>query len=337
VPPVRVRRCAAASSAAADVVKPGGGAAAAYPLLTLTALLWAGNAVTSRWAPGHVSPQVITTLRWLIACAALLPFAGPRVAAEWPVLRRHWIRILLMGGLGYTAFNCLFYAAGTYTGAVNLALFQGSIPVMVIIANRLAYGVPVTAGQAAGVVLTLAGAALAASHGDLSVLTSLAFNRGDVLVFGACLLYAGYTVVLPARPKVSALAFFGAMAVAAFVTSLPPLAVEWALGHSVWPSRWGWAMVAFVGLGPSLLSQLCFMRGVELIGPNRAGLFVNLVPIFGAGLAVLLIGEPFGPTQAVALALVLGGIACAERLKPPPAPADAAYSQTRTRRNSTSP
>ncbi len=308
-------------------------AAFAYLLLTVTALLWAGNAVTSRWAPGHVSPQVITTLRWAIACAVLTPFAGRKLVAEWPLLRGHWLRILLMGGLGYTAFNCLFYAAGVHTGAINLALFQGAIPVLVIVLNRLAYGVPVTAGQTIGVVMTLIGASLAATHGDWSVLTHLAFNRGDVLVFAACLLYAGYTIFLPTRPKVSGLAFFGAMAVAAFLTSLPPLAVEWATGHAVWPSREGWAMVAFVGLGPSLLAQLFFMRGVELLGPNRAGLFVNLVPIFGAILAVLLVGEPFGAVQGAALALVLGGIACAERLKPRGAAApEAAYSQTRTRR-----
>ncbi|MCJ2120762.1 DMT family transporter [Methylobacterium sp. J-001] len=309
--------------------------APAYLLLTLTALLWAGNAVSSRWAPGHVSPQVITTLRWAVACAVLAPFAARRLLAEWPLLRRHWLRILLMGGLGYTAFNCLFYAAGVYTSAVNLALFQGAIPVLVILLNRFTYRVPVTLGQMVGVVLTLIGAGLAATHGDLSVLTRLDFNRGDVLVFGACLLYAGYTIFLPTRPKVTALAFFAAMAVAAFVTSLPPLAVEWATGHAVWPGPAGWAMVAFVGLGPSLLAQLFFMRGVELIGPNRAGLFVNLVPIFGAILAVLLVGEPFGAIQAVALALVLGGIACAERLKPAPAAEatpEAAYSQTRTRR-----
>ncbi len=91
-------------------------AAPAYGLLTLTALLWAGNAVTSRWAPGHISPQVITTLRWAVACTALMPFAGHKLVAEWPLLRPHWLRILLMGGLGYTAFNCLFYAAGAYTG-----------------------------------------------------------------------------------------------------------------------------------------------------------------------------------------------------------------------------
>ncbi|WP_409564821.1 DMT family transporter [Methylobacterium sp. J-026] len=308
-------------------------AAPAYLLLTATALLWAGNAVTSRWAPGHISPQVITTLRWAVACAVLAPIAGRRLVAEWPVLRPHWLRILLMGGLGYTAFNCLFYAAGAYTGAINLALFQGAIPVLVIVLNRLAYRVPVTPGQLAGVGLTLVGAGLAATHGDWAVLTHLAFNRGDVLVFGACLLYAGYTIFLPTRPKVSGLAFFAAMAIAALLTSLPPLAVEWATGHAVWPGRTGWAMVVFVGLGPSLLAQLFFMRGVELIGPNRAGLFVNLVPIFGAILAVLLVGEPFGATEAAALALVLGGIACAERLKPVRRDApDPAYSQTRTRR-----
>ena len=176
---------------------------------------------------------------------------------------------------------------------------------------------------------------MAATHGDWSALAHLAFNRGDVLVFGACLLYAGYTISLPTRPNVPALTFFTAMAVAAFLTSLPPLALEWAVGAAIWPAREGWALVTFVGLGPSLVAQLFFMRGVASIGPNRAGLFVNLVPIFGAILAVLLIGEPFGLTEAVALVLVLGGIACAERLKPatPLAPLpEAAYSHTRMRR-----
>lgn len=270
-----------------------------------------------------------------MACTVLAPFAARRLVAEWPRLRPHRLRILLMGGCGYTAFNCLFYAAGAYTGAMNLALFQGAIPILVLVLNRLAFRVAVSPGQGVGVVLTLLGAGLAATHGDWAAVTRLAFNRGDVLVFGACLLYAGYTIFLPTRPDVPALTFFAAMAVAAFLTSLPPLAWEWAAGDAVWPGREGWAMVAFVGLGPSLLAQLFFMRGVASIGPNRAGLFVNLVPVFGAILAVLLVGEPFGLTEGAALALVLGGIACAERLKPAP-PVDpapeAAYSQTRMRR-----
>lgn len=285
----------------------------AYVLLTLTALIWAGNAVAGKWAVGEVSPLALTSLRWVVACVALVPLAGPQVAREWRLLLPSWRRVLLMGGCGFTAFNALFYLAGTYTSATNLALFQGAIPVVVLACSFLAYRTPVGPIQALGVLVTLLGVAVAATHGSLEVLRNLDFNRGDLLMLGACLLYAGYTVALRSRPAVSGLTFFSALAAAALLTSLPLLAVEWASGHLIWPTGRGWAIVAFVGLGPSLISQLFFMRGVELIGPNRAGVFVNLVPVFGAFLAVALVGEAFGPDKAAALALVLGGIVITER------------------------
>ena len=286
----------------------------AYALLTFTALIWAGNAVAGKWAVGQVSPFALTSLRWLVACAALVPLAGRQFAREWRLLLPSWRRILLMGSCGYTAFNALFYVAGSYTSAINLALFQGAIPVVVLALSFLVYRIPVGLIQGVGVLVTLLGVALAATHGDLEVLRTLAFNRGDLFMLVACLLYAGYTVGLRSRPAVSGLTFFTALAVAALLTSLPLLAFEGMTGRLIWPTREGWAIVVFVGLGPSLISQLFFMRGVELIGPNRAGVFVNLVPIFGAFLAVVLVGEPFRLDNAVALALVLSGILIAERL-----------------------
>jgi drug/metabolite transporter (DMT)-like permease len=299
----------AASSAAAA----GRATRTAYPLLVLTAMLWAGNAVASKWAVGQVSPQVLTCLRWLVVCAVLLGIARADIRRDWPRLLPRWLTILLMGAGGYTAFNSLFYAAGTYTTTLNLALFQGTLPVLVILANYGVRGATVTRLQAVGVLVTLAGTALAATHGDWTVLTTLALNRGDVLMLIACLLYAGYTVALPSRPAVSSLSFFTAMAGAAFLTSVPLLAAEWAAGQTIWPTAKGWMIVVFVALGPSLGSQLAFMRGVELIGPNRAGVFVNLVPVFGAFLAVVLVGEAFRWHDGLALALVLGGILIAER------------------------
>ena len=290
-------------------------AASAYPLLILTTLLWGGNAVAGKWAVGEVSPQVLTTLRWVIAFAVLAIVARRPVIAERGKLAPRWAYVLLMGGTGFTAFASLFYLAGTYTTAINVALFQGAIPVLVILMNFFVRGVRVTAGQVVGVIVTLAGASVAATHGDWSVLRTLSFNLGDVLMLIACLFYAGYAVALPARPNVSGISFFTALAAAAALTSLPLLAIEGATGHLIWPSAKGWAIVTFVALGPSLLGQLWFIRGVELIGANRAGLFVNLVPVFGAGLAVLLAGEPFGRSEALALALVLGGIAIAERFR----------------------
>jgi drug/metabolite transporter (DMT)-like permease len=133
------------------------------------------------------------------------------------------------------------------------------------------------------------------------------------MLLAGCALYAGYTVALRDRPQMPALVFFTAMAAAACLSSLPFFAVEFAMGQAYWPTLTGWLILLFVALGPSLTSQVFFMRGVELIGPGRAGLFSNLVPLFGALFAVLLLGEEFHLYHAAAMALGLGGVWLSER------------------------
>jgi drug/metabolite transporter (DMT)-like permease len=288
----------------------------AYLLLVLTALLWGGNAVASKLAVGEVSPMALTTLRWLVACGALAIVARRPIAAQWRELMPWRGSIVLMGALGFTAFNALFYAAAHHTSAVNLTIMQGSMPILVLIGSRAAFGTRISWVQVVGMAATLAGVALTASHGNVATLRDLDFNIGDVWMLLACVLYAGYTLGLRNRPPVAGIVYFAALAGVACMTSLPLLAIEVARGTFQWPTPTGIAIIVYVGLFPSLVSQLTFMRAVELIGPGRAGLFINLVPVFGALLAVLVLGEPFAPYQAVALAMVLGGIYVAERLKP---------------------
>jgi drug/metabolite transporter (DMT)-like permease len=115
----------------------------------------------------------------------------------------------------------------------------------------------------------------------------------------------------------SGLGFFTAMAAAAFVTSVPLLALEIITGGYIQPTLKGLAGLLYAALFPSLLAQIFYMRGVALIGPGRAGVFINLVPVFGALLAVLLLGEAFAAYHAVALVLVVLGIAIAERAARP--------------------
>jgi drug/metabolite transporter (DMT)-like permease len=133
---------------------------------------------------------------------------------------------------------------------------------------------------------------IVAARGEISVLRDLAFNIGDVWMVIACAAYAVYTLQLRDRPKVAGFTFFTVVALAALVISLPLFAYEVASGQVIWPDARGWAILLYVTLLPSLVSQIFFIRGVELIGPSRAGLFVNLVPVFGALLAVVLLGEP---------------------------------------------
>jgi len=103
------------------------------------------------------------------------------------------------------------------------------------------------------------------------------------------------------------------LAAAAFLTSLPFAAVEWSLGHALWPTPTGWALIVAIAIGPSFLGQILFIRGVEIIGPARAGLFVNLTPVFASALAVVFLGEAFHWYHAAALGLVFAGIFCSER------------------------
>ena len=286
----------------------------AYLLLVFTTVIWGANAVAARLAVGQVSPMLLTFMRWGISCAALLVFARGPIRAHWSGLRGHWGRIALMGALGFTGFNALFYAAAYHTTAINIAILQGTIPVLVLVGSVFLFGTRVNALQCFGVVLTLAGIAVVASHGDLAQLTGLQFNIGDVWMVGASLLYAGYALGLRQRPQVPAIVFFAATALVACLVSLPLLALEIATGRFQAPTAEGWALVAFVGLLPSFVSQITFIHAVGLIGPARAGVFLNLVPIFGPLLALAVLGEPISPYHGVALAMVLGGIWIAERL-----------------------
>lgn len=286
----------------------------AYVLLVFTMLTWGANAVAARLAVGEIPPMLLTCLRWSVCCVALALTSRAQIATHWRSLLPRWRSILLMGALGFTGFNALFYAAAHHTTAINIAIIQGTIPVLVLIGSLLLYRTRITGLQVVGAVLTMGGIAVVASQGELARLAALEFNIGDVWIVIACVLYAGFALGLRQRPAVPAIVFFAALAAVAAVVSLPFVAVEIAMGQSYLPSAKGWLLVLFIGLLPSFISQLTFMQGVALIGPARAGMFMNLVPIFGPLLAVLVLGEPLSAYHAVALALVLGGIYIAEYL-----------------------
>jgi len=284
-----------------------------YPLLVMAALFWGGNAVASRIAVGQVSPMSLTTLRWTITIAVLLVVARDQLRADWPVLRSHWRYLVAMGAIGLTAFNALMYIAAYTTSGVNLTIIQGAIPVFVLIGAFLTYRTRISRAQGVGVVVTIAGIVIIASKGDLGTVLGLKFASGDLLMLVACACYAAYTVALKRRPAVSGLGLFTILAIIAGLIAIPLYAAEFAAGRTYWPTPTGWAVIFYVGFFPSLLSQVFYMRGIELIGPGPAGIFVNLVPVFGSALSVMILGEPFGWYQATALILVLGGIAWAQR------------------------
>jgi len=282
-------------------------------LLTLTAVFWAGNTVAGRLAVGHVSPMMLVFLRWVLVLAVLWPLYGGQVRAHWPEVRPRLGRITLMAFFGFTAFNVLYYTAAHATSAINMGILQGSVPVIVLAGAFLMHGTRATLAQIAGVLITSVGVVVVATQGMPLSILEIGLNMGDLALLAACMLYAFYTVALRDRPDMPGTAFFTLLALIAAVTSVPLLAVEAAISGLSLPTWQGWLVTLYVAIFPSCLAQLFYVRGVDLIGPGRAGVFTNLVPVFSAILAVALIAEPFAAFHAVALALVIGGIWLAQR------------------------
>ena len=284
----------------------------AYILLIITMLGWGGNAIAGKLAAGHISPALLTSGRWLIALAILLPFALPQMRREWPTIRRHLWLLLALGVVGFALFNNFFYLALNYTSAINAAIEQASMPLLVFIANFLLFGQRVSPGQLVGFFISLVGVTLVATHGNLAGILRLDIGYGDALLILAVAFYGAYTVSLRWMPKLHWLSAMTALSVGAILGGLPFTAWEAYSGSLILPDMQGWLVLAFAAIVPSIVSQACFIRGVELIGANRGGLFINLVPLFGTFFAVTLLGEDLFAYHLIALALVLGGIALAE-------------------------
>lgn len=282
-------------------------------LLTLTAMMWAGNAIAGRLAVGEVSPMVLTMLRWVMAVLMLLPFTLGRVRADWPELRRQWAFLIAMGAVGYTGFNVMLYSSAYTTSAVNITIIQASMPMMIFALNLAIFRVAIRPLQVAGYLMTLLGVALVAGQGDLAGLARLQVTEGDALMLVGSVLYSGYTVALKRRIGLHPLSFLTAMCGGAALVSLPFAGWEWASGAAVLPATpLAAGVVLYTAVAASVVSQWFYMTGVAAIGANRAGLFINLVPVFGAGLAVAILGEAVAVHQALALLLVLGGILIAQ-------------------------
>jgi drug/metabolite transporter (DMT)-like permease len=141
-------------------------------------------------------------------------------------------------------------------------------------------------------------------------------NFGDALMIIALVSYAVYTVMLRWKPPIHWRTLMALPALFALLTSFPLVGWELSSGNAIWPDRQGWLIAAYTGVFASLLAQTFYVFGVEGIGANRAGLFINLVPVFGTLLSVVILGEDLQLFHIVALVLALGGIAIAERGKP---------------------
>ncbi|MBA3593007.1 MAG: DMT family transporter [Polaromonas sp.] len=287
-------------------------------LLLVPPLLWAGNAVVGRLVHDLVPPITLNFLRWALAFVILLPLAG-WLLRPGSSLWSSWKRFAVLGLLGVGCYNALQYLALQTSTPLNVTLVASSTPVWMLAIGALWFGQRVSRRQMLGAVLSLAGVLLVLSRGQWALLAQIRLVPGDVYVLLATLAWAFYSWMLsqpkdPPEIRKDWAAFLMAQMVFGLGWSGLFAAGEWALTDA--RIVWGWPLAAallFVAIGPAILAYRCWGVGVQRVGPNIAGFFSNLTPLFAALMSAAFLGELPQLYHGIAFVLIVGGIVVSSR------------------------
>jgi drug/metabolite transporter (DMT)-like permease len=284
-----------------------------YLLLSITALCWAGNAIVGRLAAGHIPPVTLSFLRWSFAFLIILPFAWKHLKRDWGAIRARLGTMIFLSVIGISAFNTLQYWALEHTQALNTLLLQSAGPLFVAVWSLILLGVRLTLAQAGGIALSLIGVLVILLHGDLTALSSIEFNKGDIIFTVALAIFGLYSVLSLKRPQIHGLSFVGFTFGCGAVCLVPLWIWELFTRPVMQLNAVNLLSLFYVAVFPSTLAYLCFNRGVQLIGANRAAPFFHVVPVFGSAMAIVFLGEHPQLFHIIGFALVLTGVFVASR------------------------
>jgi drug/metabolite transporter (DMT)-like permease len=284
-----------------------------YLLLSITSLCWAGNAIVGRLAAGHIPPVTLSFLRWFLAFLIILPFAWKHLVRDWRAIRANLGIMIVLSVTGIGAFNTMQYWALEHTQALNTLLLQSAGPLFVAMWSLVLLGIRLTLAQAIGIALSLCGVLMILLHGDLTTLKNIEFNRGDLIFILALLMFGLYSVLSLKRPEIHGLSFVGFTFGAGAACLIPLYIWELAARPPIEFDAANLLTLFYVAVFPSTVAYLCFNRGVQLIGANRAAPFFHMIPVFGAVMAFVFLGERPQLFHIIGFALVLTGVFVASR------------------------
>jgi len=271
-------------------------------LLTLTMFCYASNHVIGRAVHADLPPLGLSFYRWLCGALILFPFVAPHLRRLWPLYCEHW-RLLALLGFLMIGSTTLILLGLNYTTATNTSLINATQPTVTAFLSWLFLQERLRSVQWCGIFVALAGVVLMVLRGEWVSLQGLDVNRGDFLVLLAMFGFAGYAINIRKIPQeFNVVEALFAIALLGLVLLLPFYILEAFVGRSM--PLTGQSVVAVVSLAllVSVLGMLMWTRGNQMIGPNRAAVYLNLLPVFGALLAISFLAE------TLAFYHVLGGL-----------------------------
>jgi drug/metabolite transporter (DMT)-like permease len=279
-----------------------------YLLTALAPLCWGGNIVLGRGMADIIPPVSFAFWRWTLAFVILLPFTWRTARQDWSRVVKSWKIMCALSILGVSFFNTMLYTAVHTTTAINGAMIQSTMSAVIILATLVMFKERISRLQILGVSICISGAFVVILRGQWNTLLGMSFAPGDILMMGAVVLYALYSALLRKRPAIHQLSFLIYTFGLGIIFLLPLYIWELAGSTTVTLTFEVVMSILYVALFPSIVAYFCWNRGVEVLGANRTGLFINLIPVFASILAILFLGETLRAFHIIGMALIFGGM-----------------------------
>jgi drug/metabolite transporter (DMT)-like permease len=277
-------------------------------LLFCAVLFWSGHNVVAKGMIPYVPPLSFTFVRWLLALLIILPFSWSFIRNDWAIAKKYWKRLLLIAVTGISAFNTFLYIALQTTSAVNVGLISSILPVTIAFFSFLILNIKLKKHQFLAMVFCFIGVIVIIFRGDISFLTRLVFVEGDLWMLAAVFCGALYPVLLHEQPDIHGFSLLTILILLGMLVSFPLFLIDIYMGHYIQMNQQVIVGFLYISIFPSLLSYMCWNRGIEMVGANRAGLYLNLVPILTALMAYLFIDESISWYHFAGLIMIISGM-----------------------------
>jgi drug/metabolite transporter (DMT)-like permease len=282
---------------------------APYILLVVAALFWGGNAVAGKFLASSLPPVTISFTRLGIGVLIMSPVIIRLIRQERTALREHFKLLLFLAVTGVIGFNLLIYWAVNYTTAINATLLNSTSPLFIFLLSALLIGEKMELKYWISLLISMLGVLVVITHGSVERMLALQFNIGDLIMVLAVISWALYSIYIKKiSGKLPSLATFGFTLAIGFMLMIPAVAIELSLVPVGRVGLAEWTALFYIGIFPSICSFLLWNRGVAMIGPSKASISLNLIPVFGTIFAFFVLGEVISVPQIIGGCLVFVGV-----------------------------
>ena len=287
----------------------------AYLFLFLSVLFWAGNFIVGKYASYYqIPPFSLNFYRWFFAWLILLPFTFKEIISKKNYILENYKFYILLGITSVTIFNSIVYYSLNFTQVISGVLMISTIPVMIMFISSILKIERTNIFQILGVICSFIGVILIITKANFDLLVNLDFNKGDLTMVVAMLSWATYSALLKKRKhELSQLSLLEVIITFGLIFLIPIYITEYSLGFEITLNKPFILVLIYVVLFPGLAAFICWIKGISLIGPNRSGVFLHLMPILSALMAMIIFKEKFMLYHLLGAFFILSGIILSNR------------------------